>query len=316
MVRNGKEIGSQKYSGRGVGDPFIEMVAQTPTQSTKESTSEVENSFNIVPLVSCRQPPMLGLVSPANPALPCQMVPLSYPSHSISLRMGSQSESSGGQVNCVTSQSPFSFKSSLVTGLGRCIRGGGGDHDPWYNCGPLEYDDVFGDDEMEADNHDVIGARAATSEELLMTFVPPFIAQQHDVPDTDTPLSLQPSMCVFDPLVEMMVRTPTQSTIIMESSSEIEIPGEKPSHHFLHVTPIDAASIAAPKNYEYTHDDSHTGPGGATSRSKKLEDSASKLSDGELFKTPFTSCQAYGFVSLVNPVLPDDVTIISLTLSM
>ena len=190
-------------------------------------------------------------------------------------------------MNCVTSQSPFSFKSSLVTGLGRCIRGGGGDHDPWYNCGPLEYDDVFGDDEMEADNHDVIGARAATSEELLMTFVPPFIAQQHDVPDTDTPLSLQPSMCVFDPLVEMMVRTPTQSTIIMESSSEIEIPSERLSYNFIHLTVQEFLAAYA-----------------------------ANLSDGELFKTPFTSCQAYSFVSPVNPVLPYDVTIISLTLSM
>ena len=212
------------------------------------------------------------------------MVPLSYPSHSISLRMGSQSESSGEQVNCVTSQSPLSFKSSHVTG---CIRGWGGDDDSWCNCGPLEYDDVFGDNEMEADNRDVIDARATTPEELLMTFVPPFIAHQHNVPDTDTPLSLQPSMCVCDPLIEMMVRTPTQSTIIMESSSEIEIPSEKLSYHFIHFT-----------------------------LQEFLAACASKLLDGELFKTQFTSCQAYGFVSPVNPVPPYDVTIISLTLSM
>ena len=141
MVRNEKEIGSQKYSGSRVGDPLIEMVAQTPTQSTKESTSEVENSFNTIPLMSGRQPPILGLVSPANPALPCQMVP-----HSISLKM-SQSESSGWQVNCVTSQSPLSFKSSLVTGLGNVSEEGVEmmTHGS-YNCRPLEYDDVLGDE--------------------------------------------------------------------------------------------------------------------------------------------------------------------------
>ena len=195
MVCNEKEIGSQKYSERGVGNPFIEMMAQTTTQSTKESTSDVKNSFNTIPLVVGRQSPM----------------------HVV-----------------------------------------------------------------------IISAHAAISEELLMTSVPfPFIAQQDDVPDTDAPLSLQPSMCVCDPLVEMMVRTPTQSTIIMENSSEIEIPSERPSYHFIHLTL--QGFLAA---------------------------SASKLSDGELFKTPFTSCQAYGFVSPVNPVLPYDVTIISLTLSM
>ena len=63
MVHNGKEIGSQKYSGRGVGDPLIEIVAQTAIQSTKESTSEVENSFNTIHLMP--------------------------PSHSISLTVGS-----------------------------------------------------------------------------------------------------------------------------------------------------------------------------------------------------------------------------------
>ena len=91
----------------------------------------------------------------------------------------------------------------------------------------------------------------------------------------------------------------------MESSSEIELP--KPSYHFIHVTPIDTVSTAAPKNYEYAHNDSHMGPSEAMSRIKKLEDlndddqgesvhnwsesvyfqeflalSASKPSDGEL----------------------------------
>ena len=262
--------------------------------------------------MSSRQPPMLGLVSPANPARSCQMVPLYFPTI-----MRSKNESSGSQVNCATSHSPLSFKSSLVTGLGRCIRGGGGDDDPWCNCCSLEYNDVLGDNEMEADNHDVINARDATPEELLV--IPfTFIAQQ---PDTGTPLSLQPSMCVCGPLIEMMARTPTKGTVIMKSSSEIEIPGEKPSFHFIHVSHIDAASTAAPKYYEYAHDDSYMGPGGPMSRIKKLENSnddqgvsqsvhswsesvyfqeflapsASELSNGELFKTPFTS---YGFVSV------------------
>ena len=150
MVRNEKEIGSQKN----------EMMAQTTTQSTKESTSDVKNSFNTIHLMSDRQPPM-----------------------------------------------------HLV----------------------------------------IITAHAAISKELPF----PFIAQQDDVPDADAPLPLQLSMCVYNPLVEMMVRTLTQSTFIMESSSEIEIP--KPSYHFIHVTAIDAASTSGPKIYEYAHDDSHIG---------------------------------------------------------
>ena len=185
MVRNEKEIGSQKN----------EMMAQTTTQSTKESTSDVKNSFNTIHLMSDRQPPM----------------------HVV-----------------------------------------------------------------------IVNAHATISEELLMTSVPfPFIAQQDDVPDTDAPLFLRPSMCVCDPLVEMMVGTPTQSSIIVESSSEIEIPSERPRYHFIHLT-----------------------------LQEFLAASASNLSDGELFKTPFTSCQAYGFVSPVNPVPPYDVSIISLILSM
>ena len=63
-------------------DPFGEMVAQAPTQSAEESTSEMENSFDIIHLMLGKQPPVLGLVSPANPVLPCQMVPLLFPSSS------------------------------------------------------------------------------------------------------------------------------------------------------------------------------------------------------------------------------------------
>lgn len=63
-------------------DPLVEMVAQAPTQSTEESTSEIENSFDIIHLMSGKQPPVLSLVSPANPVLPCQMMPLPSPSPS------------------------------------------------------------------------------------------------------------------------------------------------------------------------------------------------------------------------------------------
>ena len=126
--------------------------------------------------------------------------------HSSSLSMGSKSESSGGQVNCATSQSPLSFKSSRVTG--RYIRGRGGDDDPLYNCSPLEYDNdfVFWGNEMEADNRVTINARDATPEKPLMTSVP--ISQQDEFPDTGAQLSLLPSVCVCNPLVEMVAQTP------------------------------------------------------------------------------------------------------------
>ena len=137
---------------------------------------------------------------------------------------GSQSESGGGgQASCVTGHSPLSFQSSLVTGLGRGVGGGGGDDDPWYRPTDLprsHYDDfVLWDDEMEAENRDILNALAVTPEELLMGSDPfTFISQRDDILDMGPPLPLQSPMC--DPFGEMVAQAPTQST--EESTSEIE----------------------------------------------------------------------------------------------
>ena len=61
-------------------DPFVEVVPQTPTQSTEQS-SDIGSSFDIIHLMS-RPSPMLGLVSPANPVLRCQMMSPVSPSPS------------------------------------------------------------------------------------------------------------------------------------------------------------------------------------------------------------------------------------------
>ena len=62
------------------------------------------------------------------------------------------------------------------------------------------------------------------------------------------------------------------SAISGEKLNRVAYEKEKPMEH-VEVMSIDAASTAAPKNYEYAHDDSHMGPVGAMSRIKKLEDS-------------------------------------------
>ena len=59
-------------------DLFVEGVPQTPTQSTEQS-SDIGSSFDIIHLMS-KPSPMLGLVSPANPVLRCQMMPPVSPS--------------------------------------------------------------------------------------------------------------------------------------------------------------------------------------------------------------------------------------------
>lgn len=66
----------------------------------------------------------------------------------------------------------------------------------------------------------------------------------------------------------------------LNSKIRVAYEKEKPMEH-VEVTSIDAASRVAPKDYEFTHDDSHVGPDGAMSRIKKLEDSNDDQGDSQ-----------------------------------